>query len=45
MVTQLFAKLRQFAKRQNTWLKRDKEIIWKKFPVSMEDIKSEVEDF
>ena len=45
MVTQLFAKLRQFAKRQNTWLKRDKEIIWKKFPVSMEDIKSEVEGF
>ena len=45
MVTQLFAKLRQFAKRQNTWLKRDREIIWKKFPVSIADIQSEVEGF
>ncbi|HMO77959.1 MAG TPA: tRNA (adenosine(37)-N6)-dimethylallyltransferase MiaA [Candidatus Paceibacterota bacterium] len=45
MVLQLFAKLRQFAKRQNTWLKRDKEIIWKKFPVSIIDIQSEVEGF
>lgn len=45
MVTQLFAKLRQFAKRQNTWLKRDKEIIWKKFPVRLPSIQSEIEKF
>lgn len=45
MTTQLFAKLRQFAKRQSTWLKRDEEIIWKKFPVTLENTKAEVAKF
>lgn len=45
MVTQLFAKLRQFAKRQNTWLKRDSEIIWKQFPVTIGSVEAEVEKF
>jgi tRNA dimethylallyltransferase len=45
MFLELFAKLRQFSKRQNTWLKRDKEIIWKKFPVNLQSVKSEIEGF
>jgi len=45
MVPQLFAKLRQFAKRQRTWLKRDTEIIWKDFPVTGNDILPEVQSF
>jgi len=45
MVLQLFAKLRQFAKRQKTWLKRDPEIIWKKFPVDIQSVAAEVARF
>ena len=45
MIEQLFAKLRQFAKRQLTWLKRDKEIIWKEFPVKGTDLLPETEAF
>lgn len=45
MVPQLFAKLRQFAKRQRTWLKRDEEIIWKDFPVTGADLLPEVQSF
>jgi tRNA dimethylallyltransferase len=45
MVPQLLAKLRQFAKRQLTWLKRDDEIIWKDFPVKGVDLMPEVTTF
>jgi tRNA dimethylallyltransferase len=45
MIPQLFAKLRQFSKRQRTWLKRDKEIIWKPFPVQVADIAEETRVF
>ena len=45
MVDQLFAKLRQFAKRQLTWLKRDKDIVWKKFPVTGQDLIEETKLF
>ncbi len=45
MVVQLFAKLRQFAKRQLTWLRKDKEIIWKPFPVKVADLEHETEEF
>jgi tRNA dimethylallyltransferase len=44
-VNQLFAKSRQFAKRQKTWLKRDQSIIWKKFPVTTRDVEAEVKVF
>jgi len=45
MVEQLFAKLRQFAKRQLTWLKRDEEIIWREFPVTGADLLPETKAF
>lgn len=45
MVEQLFAKSRQFAKRQRTWLKRDSSIIWKQFPVTVEQVETEVTEF
>jgi len=45
MTTELFAKIRQFAKRQRTWLKRDKEIAWKSFPVNVGDIAEETKAF
>ncbi len=45
MTEHIFAKSRQFAKRQRTWLKRDQEIIWKKFPVDLEDVKADIEGF
>ncbi len=38
-------KSRQFAKRQLTWLKRDRDIIWKPFPVGFEEVKSELKLF
>jgi tRNA dimethylallyltransferase len=41
----LATKIRQFAKRQLTWLKRDKSIIWLPFPVSTEVAIKHVEDF
>ena len=45
MVDQLFAKLRQFAKRQLTWLKRDPDIVWKKFPITGQDLIEETRLF
>lgn len=45
MTTELFAKIRQFAKRQRTWLKRDHAIIWKPFPVQAADIIAETNSF
>lgn len=45
MVEQLFAKSRQFAKRQRTWLKRDSSISWKQFPVTVEQVETEVTEF
>lgn len=45
MTAELFAKIRQFAKRQQTWLKRDSEIIWKQFPVDTEEITAEAKAF
>ncbi len=45
MTTELFAKIRQFAKRQQTWLKRDQEIRWKKFPLATEEIIAEAKNF
>ncbi len=45
MTTELFAKIRQFAKRQRTWLKRDSEITWKEFPVQVADITEETQTF
>ncbi len=45
MTEELFAKIRQFAKRQQTWLKRDTEIVWKKFPINLEEVIKEVREF
>jgi tRNA dimethylallyltransferase len=45
MTEELFAKIRQFAKRQQTWLKRDTEIIWKKFPVDTTKVINEAKNF
>lgn len=45
MVEQLFAKSRQFAKRQRTWLKKDGSIIWKQFPVTIEQVEAEAIEF
>lgn len=41
MTEELFAKIRQFAKRQQTWLKRDSEIIWKQFPIDTASVVAE----
>jgi tRNA dimethylallyltransferase len=41
MTEELFAKIRQFAKRQQTWLKRDSEIIWKQFPIETASVVAE----
>ena len=38
MIEELSAKTRQFAKRQRTWLKRDKSIQWFPFPIIEEDV-------
>jgi tRNA dimethylallyltransferase len=45
MTEKLFTKIKQFAKRQRTWLKRDAEIIWKPFPVTASSVEVEVEAF
>lgn len=45
MIEQLFAKIRQFAKRQRTWLKRDEDIIWKPFPVTVASIQKDLNNF
>ncbi len=45
MTEKLFTKIKQFAKRQRTWLKRDTEIIWKPFPVTIEKLEPQVTAF
>lgn len=45
MSIEILNKSKQFAKRQLTWLKRDETIIWKKFPVNIEELETEVMDF
>jgi tRNA dimethylallyltransferase len=45
MTEELFAKIRQFAKRQQTWLKRDREIIWKQFPLDVNEVIEEAKTF
>ncbi len=45
MFVEILNKSKQFAKRQFTWLKRDKTIIWKKFPVDIEELETEMKDF
>jgi len=45
MITELNTKIRQFAKRQLTWLKRDPSIIWLPFPVDTARVISLVGDF
>lgn len=45
MTEKLFTKIKQFAKRQRTWLKRDQEIVWKPFPVSIQNLEAEIVAF
>ena len=45
MTEKLYTKIKQFAKRQRTWLKRDQEIIWKPFPVTVQSLESEITAF
>jgi tRNA dimethylallyltransferase len=44
MVTELETKIRQFAKRQYTWLKRDTSIVWVD-PKDSEGVNKIVQDF
>ena len=41
----LLTKNRQFAKRQQTWLKKDQSIVWLDFPVDLERAEKLVRDF
>ena len=45
MIEELSTKTRQFAKRQRTWLKRDKSIIWLPFPVTLESVQPTLQEF
>jgi len=45
MIEELSTKTRQFAKRQRTWLKRDKSIIWLHFPVTLESVQLTLQEF
>ena len=45
MTDELAIKIRQFAKRQLTWLKRDTSIVWLPFPVSEDEAKKHIEQF
>lgn len=45
MFTEILNKSKQFAKRQLTWLKRDKSIIWKEFPIDINKLEIEVKNF
>lgn len=45
MIEALIIKTRQFAKRQKTWLKRDKDIVWLPFPVDIDHATNLVEEF
>jgi tRNA dimethylallyltransferase len=41
----LNTKIRQFAKRQHTWLKRDKDITWFEFPIETEKVVEATRNF
>ncbi|MEZ4104460.1 MAG: tRNA (adenosine(37)-N6)-dimethylallyltransferase MiaA [Candidatus Paceibacterota bacterium] len=45
MREQIIIKSRQFAKRQYTWLKADPDIIWKKFPITVNELEVEIKAF
>ncbi|MFN3188498.1 MAG: tRNA (adenosine(37)-N6)-dimethylallyltransferase MiaA [Candidatus Paceibacteria bacterium] len=45
MIDELVTKTRQFAKRQKTWLKRDKSINWLPFPVDTKMALEQVQNF
>ena len=45
MIEELSTKTRQFVKRQRTWLKRDKSIIWLPFPVTLESVQPTLQEF
>lgn len=45
LVVQLAAKIRQYAKRQRTWLRRDNEITWLPFPVDVVATVAKATDF
>jgi len=45
MIEELSTKTRQFAKRQRTWLKRDKSIIWLPFLVTLESVQPTLQEF
>lgn len=45
MIEELVVKTRQFAKRQKTWLKRDKDIIWLEHPVDAQKAIELVQNF
>lgn len=45
MFIEILNKSKQFAKRQLTWLKRDRSIIWKKFPIDTNELDIEVKNF
>lgn len=43
--TLLIIKTRQFAKRQMTWLKRDKDILWYPAPLTLNEIRPQITSF
>ena len=45
MIEELSTKTRQFVKRQRTWLKRDKSIIWLPFLVTLESVQPTLQEF
>lgn len=45
LIVELAAKIRQYAKRQRTWLRRDDEIAWLSFPVDIAATNRSVADF
>lgn len=45
MKEQIIIKSRQYAKRQYTWLKRDKDILWFDFPLDFLKVKNSITDF
>lgn len=45
LLTILITKNRQFAKRQQTWLKKDQSIVWLDFPIDLEQAEKLVRDF
>ena len=45
MFTEILNKSKQFAKRQYTWLKADKTIVWKQFPINTDELEAETRKF